>query len=460
MIFMKKNNIFILVLFCIVIFLFSYFLFQKENNSISIDLIKTSKKNIAFLENYCSAESRALIHISSSYYNDQLNNYINSTNDSVIISTVNSDYKKFNYDLIAGRYLDSTSVKNLKIDTLRERVKPEQVQLVTSISFEKNKQILTVDENNNKDFSDDKSISFDSDFDPNSEEGKMLINKLPVFNFSYWHKEYLKIENYKRQVIIYPISKDNNHLFSNEEIYEKSKLLVKLKDYWKGEFVYRKNKFNVAIQGFFSPYLTILIKHDSLSFSENNYIINENFSYKLKDTISILDDLFIIDTITSHLSILRLKRIDMNSNSFFGKKPGYLIRNYNLKDLKNSDISLFEITKKENKEYTLLEFWGTWCTPCRKLTPSLKVLNDENLNKLNLISIAYDNSISNVKKYTENNKMKWTQVYVNRKNRENTIISGLHIKYYPTFILLDKSNRIIFRGAGEEALNKVKTIIE
>src|SRR5690606_4079970 len=93
---------------------------------------------------------------------------------------------------------------------------------------------------------------------------------------------------------------------------------------------------------------------------------------------------------------------------------------------------------KNAKKYTLLDFWGTWCLPCTKLTPKLKQFHQKNMGNVNFISVAFDDDINEVKQYTEKNDMNWHQAYVNNGKRTMSIISSLHIKAFPTFILLDE----------------------
>jgi len=112
--------------------------------------------------------------------------------------------------------------------------------------------------------------------------------------------------------------------------------------------------------------------------------------------------------------------------------------------------------------YTLLDFWGTWRKPCRELTLELVKLQKEHSSDLSIISITFDKKKESVKNYTVKNKMNWRHAYVERyfsKRNAPNILDNLRVTEYPTLILMDDENKILFRGSGTEALDKIKTII-
>jgi thiol-disulfide isomerase/thioredoxin len=41
-------------------------------------------------------------------------------------------------------------------------------------------------------------------------------------------------------------------------------------------------------------------------------------------------------------------------------------------------------------QYVLLDFWGSWCAPCRRESPHLVDLNDAYPDKLNIVSVAIE----------------------------------------------------------------------
>jgi len=92
----------------------------------------------------------------------------------------------------------------------------------------------------------------------------------------------------------------------------------------------------------------------------------------------------------------------------------------------------------------------------------LPKLKYEYKNNLSILSIAYDKNKQNVIDYTLKNEMNWVQIFIekNMRNRNNSnIINQLRITEYPTLILIDNSNKIIFRGTGIMAIQNIRNIL-
>jgi len=431
---------------------------EKNDKTITIKLIQKINNDIKFRDNFSLLYARSLIDKFPKYYESQLQYKDINEVDSTIISTLNTDRKKFYFGLFKKGFINEQDYNRLKIDSIKEKAKPNQKQLLVASIFNVDKQILIVDENDNQDFSDDRKVTFDRSFRFLANDTNK-INSLPIYDLNYWYKKNQKIIYLNRKIIVYPFSNPNYFASTDSEIYKKSGINIEFKDYWAGEINLDGYKYDIAIQGHYDPYLYILIKPDSLAFSKVNYIYNENFNYKLKDTVKIADKIYVIDSITNNISKLVLKRVKDKSR-IYGHRSGQTIENLELEDLSGEKLNIYNITKQKN--YTLLDFWGTWCKPCRELTPKLVKLQQEHFSDLSIISIAFDKKKESVKKYTVKNKMNWTHAYVerdfNNRNAPN-ILNKLRITEYPTLILIDDKNKILFRGAGTEALGEIKVII-
>jgi len=112
-----------------------------------------------------------------------------------------------------------------------------------------------------------------------------------------------------------------------------------------------------------------------------------------------------------------------------------------------------------SKKYTILDFWGTWCGPCLKLLPDLVALNE--LNKkynFEIVSIAYDDNPKGVIDHIEREGIFWTNLYDDRNN--SIITDKYRVDIFPTFILINKEGKIIARGAGKDALEKITKILK
>jgi thiol-disulfide isomerase/thioredoxin len=425
---------------------------ETKNKNLEVNLTLVTKPNVAFNDRFDIRKVYSFNEKLPKYYEKQLELFKLKKEDSIIISTLNTDYRKFYFEMYQKGYLSKRQFIKKRIDSVIEIKKPTQKQLLTAIKFTKKKQIIIVDENNNGIFSDDKPIYFDRDFRIQADDS-LTINNIPLINFNYWSYKDSQINKFKRKVIVYPSLNDNGFSQSNNEVTKKSRLIIKLKDYWLGNLEIEKENYDIVVQGFYNSDLTVLIKPDSLKFDKKSYVFNENFEYQIKDSINLANKVYVIDSITNDVSRLILK--PTSKKSIYGFRTGQTIKKIKLENLEGDKIELQTFSK--NKKYTLLDFWGTWCKYCIETIPELRSIY--NNNDINLLSVAYDKEVTEVKDFVHANDMKWNHFFVERSRMSTGIIRDLNITNYPTLILIDSNQKIIYRGSGTNAIEKINEIL-
>ncbi len=105
-------------------------------------------------------------------------------------------------------------------------------------------------------------------------------------------------------------------------------------------------------------------------------------------------------------------------------------------------------------QYNMLEFWASWCGPCRGEIPHLKRVHEEYKDKgFNIISISVDSKDKDWHKAMEEEGMVWTQLR-DPNGRNGDTKKVYNVSGVPTCIVLDKDNRIYktnMRGAYLDA---------
>ncbi len=103
----------------------------------------------------------------------------------------------------------------------------------------------------------------------------------------------------------------------------------------------------------------------------------------------------------------------------------------------------------------IINFWATWCTPCRKEMPSLK-LAWERLKKENiqLIGIATMDSNEAVMQYKKANNIKFPLLI----DKNGSVADRWRILAVPTAYIIDPNGHIIMRLVGGNDWNNQKLL--
>jgi len=106
----------------------------------------------------------------------------------------------------------------------------------------------------------------------------------------------------------------------------------------------------------------------------------------------------------------------------------------------------------------LLDFWGTWCPPCRESVPILRDLNKKYSGKaFQLVGVSSDDDEEVWKTFIQAQRMDWPD-YIDLTDE---VQKAFKIDSYPTFIVLDKDGVIRFRqsGVGETTVGELTDAI-
>ncbi|HEY8660281.1 MAG TPA: TlpA disulfide reductase family protein [Hanamia sp.] len=114
--------------------------------------------------------------------------------------------------------------------------------------------------------------------------------------------------------------------------------------------------------------------------------------------------------------------------------------------------------------YTLIDFWASWCAPCRRAIPNWKKVYGKYHKKgFNIISVADDRNLSDWEQALVKEQMPWIQVIDNFPNKnEPAVVTELYgIKSIPYYVLIDKDGRIILSTNDESAIQrKIEEILK
>lgn len=156
-------------------------------------------------------------------------------------------------------------------------------------------------------------------------------------------------------------------------------------------------------------------------------------------------------------------------NSYYGKQIAKAIETSEggtAKDFSAHDLNgnLFRLSSFKHKSYVLLDFWATWCKPCRVSNLHLvELYNKYHLSGLEIVGIVNDHwgvGVEKLKKAIEEDKTGMFYQILQMAGSKNNISSLYSVGAIPVNILIDKDGTIIYRSEGDDDTLLDKKLIE
>ena len=114
----------------------------------------------------------------------------------------------------------------------------------------------------------------------------------------------------------------------------------------------------------------------------------------------------------------------------------------------------------------LVDFWGTWCPPCREVIPHLIALQKKYEKEIAIVGLAYPRGpvdqdevavkayADHVKEFVTANDMTYTCLIGNEQALKDVQLEG-----FPTLVFLDQSGKTRLKAVGYHTLEKLESII-
>lgn len=131
---------------------------------------------------------------------------------------------------------------------------------------------------------------------------------------------------------------------------------------------------------------------------------------------------------------------------------GQIIENFSMNDINGKPVSIYDEIK--GKKVVILDFWASWCSPCRAEMPRLIALYKQYASKgLGIVGISLDNDADKWKAETQRQGITWTQMS-DLQGWDNAVAQMFAVRSIPYTVIIDAEGKILKKNLRGEALEK------
>jgi len=116
--------------------------------------------------------------------------------------------------------------------------------------------------------------------------------------------------------------------------------------------------------------------------------------------------------------------------------------------LKGINVPSTNLKNLKGNKLVFLNFWGTWCAPCREEWPTIQDLYEARKDKIDFVLIAMQDKEEDVVKFMKE-KGYTAPVYI----AQSPVSKNILPKAFPTTFLLDKNGRILLKEDASKDWN-------
>lgn len=120
------------------------------------------------------------------------------------------------------------------------------------------------------------------------------------------------------------------------------------------------------------------------------------------------------------------------------------VNNFRLKNLDNRTTSYQDI---KGEQFTVIDFWATWCKPCIKSIPKLVELSEEFEDQgVNFVGISIDGprNLAKVKPFARSLGVSYPILL----DTNSEVMAKLGVRAVPSLLIINSNNEIVYFHEG------------
>lgn len=124
-----------------------------------------------------------------------------------------------------------------------------------------------------------------------------------------------------------------------------------------------------------------------------------------------------------------------------------------MKDLSGKELSLSDLKGKN----VFLNFWATWCPPCKAEMPEIQKLYEETKDSnLVIVAVELGEPLSTVKSFIDENKYSFKVLL----DSDQSVASKYNVASIPTSYFIDIDGNVISKSIGGLNIDQMRAYIK
>lgn len=108
----------------------------------------------------------------------------------------------------------------------------------------------------------------------------------------------------------------------------------------------------------------------------------------------------------------------------------------------------------------LLDFWATWCGPCREEVPNVVAAYQKYHDRgFEVVGVSLDRDLGAMTQFTGQNGMVWPQ-HFDGQGWGNELAVRFHVHAIPAMYLFDKQGRLVSRDARDDLDGRIEKLLQ